>query len=89
MRFDEDKFNANFIATIGIDVRDKYLTIQGKRVKLRCWDSAGQERFKNITANYCTRSPPLPSVDVASNLNVILSLDELFRSRSSRCFVGL
>lgn len=53
MRFDEDKYTPNFMTTIGIDVRDKYLTLGGKRVKLRCWDSAGQERFKNITANYC------------------------------------
>eukprot|EP01122_Echinamoeba_exundans_P011765 TRINITY_DN4794_c0_g1_i1.p1 TRINITY_DN4794_c0_g1~~TRINITY_DN4794_c0_g1_i1.p1 ORF type:complete len:210 (-),score=32.01 TRINITY_DN4794_c0_g1_i1:65-694(-) len=52
MRFDEDKFTPNFISTIGIDVRDKYITMKGKKVKLRCWDSAGQERFKNITANY-------------------------------------
>jgi len=30
----------------------KYVTLQGKRVKLTIWDTAGQERFRTLTSSY-------------------------------------
>ena len=30
----------------------KEIVVDGKKVKLQIWDSAGQERFRNITASY-------------------------------------
>ena len=60
LKFTEDSFSANHIATIGkftpapwpflgIDFKIKALSVDGKNVKLQIWDTAGQERFRTIT----------------------------------------
>ena len=36
-------------ATIGADVKQVTLTVDGKRVKLMIWDTAGQEKFRTLT----------------------------------------
>ena len=55
-RYTSDHFSPNFLPTIGIDYKIKHLRIEdkiGKRnIRLAIWDSAGQERFRNITKQY-------------------------------------
>ena len=51
-RFVENKFLKNHLATIGIDFKTKNLTINNQEIKLKIWDIAGQERFRNITTQY-------------------------------------
>ena len=38
------------IPTIGIDFIIKSLIVNGSKVKLQIWNTAGQERFKTITS---------------------------------------
>ena len=52
LRFADDNFEENFLSTIGVDFKVKLITVNDKKVKLQIWDSAGQERFRNITASY-------------------------------------
>lgn len=52
LRFADGHFEENFLSTIGVDFKVKEITVDEKRVKLQIWDSAGQERFRNITASY-------------------------------------
>ena len=52
IRFDEDSFSTKFITTIGVDYRDKLVTIEDAPIKLQIWDTAGQERFRTITSSY-------------------------------------
>lgn len=52
MRFTADRFDEVTTSTIGVDFRVKFLTINGKRVKLAVWDTAGQERFRTLTSSY-------------------------------------
>eukprot|EP00931_Biecheleriopsis_adriatica_P123980 TRINITY_DN99052_c0_g1_i1.p1 TRINITY_DN99052_c0_g1~~TRINITY_DN99052_c0_g1_i1.p1 ORF type:complete len:198 (+),score=47.78 TRINITY_DN99052_c0_g1_i1:163-756(+) len=52
MRFCEDKFDTNFVLTIGVDFKWKIVQHNGKTVKLQVWDTAGQERFRTITPAY-------------------------------------
>ena len=64
-RFSEDKWEKEFIPTIGVDFvsniilifykknkKLKTIEVDGKKAKLQIWDTAGQERFKNIQASY-------------------------------------
>ena len=51
-RFAENSFNPTFISTIGIDFKVKTVEIDGKRIKLQVWHTAGQERFRTITTSY-------------------------------------
>ena len=52
LRFTDEVFNFNHIATIGIDFNIKYITLDDKNIKLQIWDTAGQDRFKTITKTY-------------------------------------
>jgi len=52
MRFSEDTFHQSFINTVGIDFKIKSVRVDDKIVKLQIYDTAGQERFRTITAAY-------------------------------------
>ncbi|KPP60031.1 ras-related protein Rab-37-like [Scleropages formosus] len=64
VQFKDGAFLAgNFIATVGIDFRNKVVTVDNLKVKLQCypppllippqiWDTAGQERFRSVTHAY-------------------------------------
>ena len=40
-RFADNCFNGNYITTIGVDFKIRTIDIQGERVKLQIWDTAG------------------------------------------------
>lgn len=42
LRFSEDSFTPSFITTIGIDFKIRTIELDGKRVKLQIWDTAGK-----------------------------------------------
>ncbi|CAD7942900.1 unnamed protein product [Amoebophrya sp. A120] len=52
MRFTEDKFEQNFVITIGVDFRMKTIERGNKKLRVQVWDTAGQERFRTITPAY-------------------------------------
>lgn len=41
-RFIDDKFKDDLLATIGVDFRFRTLALDGKKIKLQIWDTAGQ-----------------------------------------------
>jgi len=51
-QFVDEKFDPQFITTIGIDFKRKLVDAAGKRVMLQLWDTAGQERFRSITSSF-------------------------------------
>jgi small GTP-binding protein len=52
LRFCDQKYFENYVATIGIDYKIKNILLDGKDIRLQIWDTAGQERFRTITAAY-------------------------------------
>ena len=52
LRYSEDKFNYNKIATIGIDFKIKIIKKGNEKIKVSIYDTAGQERFQNIVKHY-------------------------------------
>lgn len=52
LRYVDDKFNAEFQTTIGVDFKVSTFLMNGKNIKLQLWDTAGQDRFKTIVASY-------------------------------------
>lgn len=71
----DDTFTPNFISTVGIDFRDRTMTVRGVAVKLRIWDTAGQERFRTITSQFYRGSQgillcyDITNVESFSNVN--------------------
>mmetsp|Transcript_46557 Transcript_46557/g.74597 ORF Transcript_46557/g.74597 Transcript_46557/m.74597 type:complete len:227 (+) Transcript_46557:154-834(+) len=52
LRFADDMWSNNYIATIGVDFRFKTLRVDEQSVQLQIWDTAGHERFRAINASY-------------------------------------
>ena len=45
LRFVEDRFDTQYLSTIGVDFQFKSFNINEKKYKLDIWDTAGQERY--------------------------------------------
>ena len=52
MRYTESIFTENTQATIGVDYKNAMINIQGKRIKLVIWDTAGQDKYRTLTSAY-------------------------------------
>jgi len=52
LRYTNNDFSEEFLATIGMDFKLKKYNIEGQQLKVQIWDTAGQERFRTITQNY-------------------------------------
>ena len=56
LRYSEGKFVENYMMTIGINYVYKVVDIEGAKIKLQIWDTAGQDKYKTITKNYYRNS---------------------------------
>ena len=57
VKYIEDKFSYNYIATLGLDFKQKKIQLKsGENVRLRIFDTAGQERFKSISINFIKKA---------------------------------
>ena len=52
LRYSDNKFQGDFLSTIGLDFKVKHMTIDDKPIKLQVWDTAGQEQYRNITQSF-------------------------------------
>eukprot|EP01017_Pseudomicrothorax_dubius_P036446 TRINITY_DN5216_c0_g1_i3.p1 TRINITY_DN5216_c0_g1~~TRINITY_DN5216_c0_g1_i3.p1 ORF type:complete len:216 (-),score=48.70 TRINITY_DN5216_c0_g1_i3:125-772(-) len=81
LRFADDSFNENYLATIGVDFRFKTIEIDQSTVKLQMWDTAGQEKFRCITNAYYKGADAVVIVFDTNNRtsfeNVSLWLDQV------------
>lgn len=50
--FCDGDFSSSYVSTIGVDFRIMNISIGNIDVKTHIWDSAGQERYKSLTASY-------------------------------------
>ena len=53
MRYSDNVFVENYMATIGLDYKLKYIQLEsGEMIKVQLWDTAGQDRYRTIAKNY-------------------------------------
>jgi len=52
LRYVDDVFTLETKKTLQTDFKQKVVQIEGSQIKVRVFDTAGQERFKTITASY-------------------------------------
>lgn len=81
LKFAEGTFQDKHYTTIGVDLKAKYININGTIIKLHIWDTAGQERFRSIIKTYyATASGIILVFDLANResfLNLKIWIDEL------------
>lgn len=51
-RYVHNNFHENYKATIGVDLYNKELKYNTKRVSLQLWDTAGAERFQSVAPSF-------------------------------------
>lgn len=56
LRYSEGKFDENSMITIGLNYAFKTMVIDGVKIRLQIWDTAGQDKYKTITQNYYRNS---------------------------------
>ncbi|KAF7261972.1 hypothetical protein EG68_00743 [Paragonimus skrjabini miyazakii] len=52
IRLCDNKFTGTSVSTIGIDMKMRSITVDGRSTMLQLWDTAGQERFRSISASF-------------------------------------
>ncbi len=52
LQFVDRRFSAVHDLTIGVDFGSRIIELEGERVKLQIWDTAGQESFRSIARSY-------------------------------------
>ena len=52
LRFADDVFEDGYISTIGVDFKIKSVAMRGEPLRLMIWDTAGPERFRQITTAF-------------------------------------
>lgn len=52
VRFVENKYSDNLLSTIGVDFKFKTMEVNGRKVKMQIWDTAGSEAFRSIVSAY-------------------------------------
>ena len=55
-RFMEDSFEINVASTIDSNFLEKIVYVNGKKVKVEVWDTAGQEEFRSVTKIFVKNS---------------------------------
>ena len=48
----KNEFDENSRATVGVEFGTKNILINGKKIKIQIWDTAGEERYRSITSAY-------------------------------------
>jgi Ras-related protein Rab-11A len=51
-RFTKDKFSVKLDPTIGVEVVNKFIELNDKKIKLQLWDTSGQDKYRAITRAY-------------------------------------
>ena len=79
-RYYENKFEGNFITSIGIDFRTKEIKYKKKTYSIHLIDTAGEERFRSITSSYFRMAEYYLLVFDLTDKNSLISLPEWIES---------
>lgn len=52
LQFTDKRYRTSHQVTVGVEFGSRTVDIAGRLVKLQCWDTAGQDRFRSIIRSY-------------------------------------
>ena len=79
-RYVENNFDYNFVSTLGVDFRKKIININGENIRLKIWDTAGQEKFRAIQKQYYRNSDGILLVFDVTKFETFNVLEEWINS---------
>ena len=74
-RYIENKFSSNSLSSVGFGSNAKIREINGKKIIVQLWDSAGQSIYKSITKNLFNRVQGIIILYDITNLNSFLNVE--------------
>ena len=81
LKYIEDKFVLNYMATLGMDFKQKKLKLKnGQEVRLRIYDTAGQERFKSVAVSFIKKAEGVILIYDIGNKATFESLEEWIKN---------
>jgi len=52
LQFTDKRYRTSHQVTVGVEFGSRTVEIGGRMIKLQCWDTAGQDRFRSIVRSY-------------------------------------
>lgn len=52
LQFTDKRYRTTHQVTVGVEFGSRTIEIGGRLIKLQCWDTAGQDRFRSIVRSY-------------------------------------
>ncbi|CAE7294165.1 YPTC4 [Symbiodinium sp. CCMP2592] len=52
LQFTDKRYRTTHQVTVGVEFGSRTVDVQGQKIKLQCWDTAGQDRFRSIIRSY-------------------------------------
>lgn len=52
LQFTDKRYRTTHQVTVGVEFGSRTVEVSGKIIKLQCWDTAGQDRFRSIVRSY-------------------------------------
>ena len=93
-RYTDNYFSEEMISTIGVEYKEKVITLNNRKIALQIWDTSGQERFRSITQNFYRGADGVFFVfDVTNknsfeNIKVWLNEPQVVELNSQKILVG-
>ncbi|OHT04098.1 GTP-binding protein yptV5 [Tritrichomonas foetus] len=74
--FVNDEFRADFKATLGTDLSNKYITVDDQQIQTMIWDTAGTERFQSVGQQFYRGSEACILVADLTNIETFKHLEK-------------
>mmetsp|Transcript_103630 Transcript_103630/g.293610 ORF Transcript_103630/g.293610 Transcript_103630/m.293610 type:complete len:261 (-) Transcript_103630:39-821(-) len=52
LQFTDKRYRTTHQVTVGVEFGSRTVDVSGRQIKLQCWDTAGQDRFRSIIRSY-------------------------------------
>ncbi len=81
IKYIKNEFSFNYLQTLGIDFKQKIFKMKnGKDIRLRIFDTAGQERFKSVSFSFIKKANGIILLYDIGNKNSFEALDSWMES---------
>ena len=81
LKYIENKFTYNYTTTLGLDFKQKKIKLKnGKEVRLRIFDTAGQERFRSVSVSFIKKADGVILIYDISNRESFDSIGEWIKN---------
>ena len=79
-RYTENKFQEQYLMTVGFDMKTKDIVLNDKKYKIAMYDTAGQERFKSIAYNVIKNADGIILIFSITNQDSFDSISEWMKN---------